>query len=199
VTLSWSFGDGSTATGTSVSHAFTAAGSPTVIVTATDGVGNTAAKSGVVTVSQPRQRHPAAPLLAAVSETHPEFRVGSAPTTLSVKAHKKHRRPPVGTTFLFTLNEDANVSIQIKHSAAGRLAAGKCVKPSKKLNGHKHCTRTVVVGTLVRAGKAGADRVPFSGRLGRAALKPGPYLVTITATAGRLTSTPRTLSFTIVS
>jgi hypothetical protein len=53
VTLSWDLGDGSTATGSSVSHAYGSAGTETVTVTATDGAGNTATRSLQITVKRP--------------------------------------------------------------------------------------------------------------------------------------------------
>jgi hypothetical protein len=49
-TLSWNFGDGQTAEGPSVSHAFNAGGSFNVTVTATDSVGNASSASGTVQV-----------------------------------------------------------------------------------------------------------------------------------------------------
>jgi hypothetical protein len=53
--LTWAFGDGGTATGGAVSHAFGAAGAFTVRVTATDGVGNatTAARQILVAAAPP--------------------------------------------------------------------------------------------------------------------------------------------------
>jgi hypothetical protein len=53
VTLNWSFGDGATATGAAVSHAYATAGTKTVSVTATDAVGNaSAAQTRQIVVSQ---------------------------------------------------------------------------------------------------------------------------------------------------
>jgi hypothetical protein len=102
------------------------------------------------------------PVLSAVGETHSRFRAGSH-----------------GTTFKFTLNEDASVSIRIERKGRARKFALK--------------------GVLKKKGKRGRNRVSFSGRFGRRALSPGVYRATITASAGGQTSKPRTLSFTIVA
>src|SRR5215211_2001398 len=50
-TIRWEFGDGSTATGASVSHAYAAAGTLAVRVTATDGAGNVTTRTATITVS----------------------------------------------------------------------------------------------------------------------------------------------------
>jgi hypothetical protein len=47
----WSFGDGSTATGASVAHAYATEGSHTVTLTVTDGVGNAAIRSATTIVT----------------------------------------------------------------------------------------------------------------------------------------------------
>ena len=47
----WDFGDGSTATGSTTSHSYLLPGTYTVVVTVTDGVGQTASASNTVTVS----------------------------------------------------------------------------------------------------------------------------------------------------
>jgi PKD repeat protein len=50
---SWSFGDGGSATGNAVSHAYSGAGTYTVTVTATDALGNARSASGRVEVAAP--------------------------------------------------------------------------------------------------------------------------------------------------
>jgi hypothetical protein len=49
-TTNWSFGDGQSATGTSVAHAYAGPGTYTATVTTTDAVGNVSSRSGVVQV-----------------------------------------------------------------------------------------------------------------------------------------------------
>jgi PKD repeat protein len=53
--FAWDLGDGATATGSSVTHAYAAPGAYPVTVTATDAVGNASSARGVVTVAQAPQ------------------------------------------------------------------------------------------------------------------------------------------------
>ncbi|MFT3866295.1 MAG: PKD domain-containing protein [Solirubrobacterales bacterium] len=55
-TTSWTFGDGGTASGTAVSHAFAKAGTYTVSVTGTDAVGNASTATGTVTIAAATRR-----------------------------------------------------------------------------------------------------------------------------------------------
>ena len=54
--IHWAFGDGGTASGGAVSHAFGSAGAFTVTVTATDGVGNATADTRPILVAAARRR-----------------------------------------------------------------------------------------------------------------------------------------------
>ena len=63
----------------------------------------------------------------------------------------------------------------------------------------RRCTRLRPAGALTRNAGAGATTVPFSGRLGRRALQPGPYRATLVATGADGTCVPaRTLTFRVV-
>ncbi len=107
---------------------------------------------------------------------------------------------PVGTTFSFSLNEQATVTFTFTQSLPGRRAHGSCVAPSRG-NAHKpSCRRTVVVGSFGTSGKTGLNKMRFQGRLSSTkALKPGSYAVSITAHDARgLKAVSRSLSFTIV-
>jgi hypothetical protein len=90
------------------------------------------------------------------------------------------------------------MAIRIDRASPGRRSGKRCVKPAKRLARHKRCTRFVGKGRLTRTGKAGANRVAFSGRLGRRALAPGSYRVTFVATAGGKTGPAKSLRFKIV-
>lgn len=195
VSFSWSFGDG-TAVGANPAHTFLAAGPHDVTVTATDSAGNAASRSGTVFVIQPPG--PGAnsgPVLTRVSETHSRFRVGPKPTAI---ASAKKRRAPIGTTFRFSLDRAAIVTITISRSESGRRSGKRCVKPSKRLAHNKRCTRTVRTGALARRGSLGTNSIVFSGRLGRKALKPGSYVATFVARAGGTASRSKVLRFTVV-
>jgi hypothetical protein len=79
-----------------------------------------------------------------------------------------------GTTFRLTLSENAQVKITIRR--AGRTAA-----------------------TLTRSSHLGANRIAFSGRIGRRVLRPGRYVATLSATdASGKRSAPRTLRFAVL-
>jgi hypothetical protein len=56
--------------------------------------------------------------------------------------------------------------------------------------------RSALRGTLLRSGQAGPNAVPFSGRIGTRALRPGAYRVVLAATGG--SSPAAILRFTIV-
>jgi hypothetical protein len=192
--ITWDFGDGATADGTSVSHTYAAPGSPTAKLVVTDAAGNAASASSavpVVAAAAPADTIP--PAITAASLSRKVFAVGAAPTALTAKRHKR------GTIIRFSLSEAASVKVAIRRAAVGRRRGARCVKPTAKLRKAKRCTRYVLRGTLQRSGKAGANTVAFSGRLGKRALKPGRYRAVITATdAAHNAGKPVTLSFRIV-
>lgn len=115
----------------------------------------------------------------------------------------RRRTPPVaavrrGTTFIFTLSEDARTSIRIERAVAGRRRGRRCVKPQPGLR--RRCTRFVAAITLTRANtRSGVNRVRFTGRVGRRKLAPGRYRATVVATDGAGNrSAPRSVRFTVV-
>jgi PKD repeat protein len=193
VSLGWSFGDG-TAVGANPSHVFLAPGPHVVTVTATDAAGNATSQSGVVIVSAPPSGN-LRPVLSKLLETHSVFRVGARPTAV---AAAKRRRAPIGTTFRFSLNEPAIVTITFTRATTGRRSGHRCVKPTKRLAHSKRCTRFVNLRALTRHGGAGTNSVAFSGRIARRALPPGTYRATFLASAGNMSSVPKVLRFKIV-
>jgi hypothetical protein len=166
-----------------------------------------------VTCSQPASAGPgtapatpsvpaaAAPdLLAATIEgfglERNRFAVGRGATAVAGR-----RRAPTGSTFRYSISEDATVRIAIERKTKGLRSGTKCAKPTKKLRKRhaKRCVRYTSAGTLTRTAKQGANRHPFTGRIGRRALKPGRYRATITAAdaAGNV-SGPTSATFTIL-
>lgn len=88
-----------------------------------------------------------------------------------------------GTHFRYTLSENARITITLKRVLTGRrVAAGKCVKPSKRLAHAKRCTRYRTAAHLYTDGQGGANSTPFTGRIGKKALRPGRYRALIAAT-----------------
>jgi hypothetical protein len=143
---------------------------------------------------------PATLTLLGATQTNTKWRTGSALATIAKKHKKKKKKhkPPVGTTFAFTLNAQAAVTLTFSERVKGRKVHGICVAPTKK-NRHKHsCMRTVPAGALSFTGQPGANTVSFDGAISATQkLKPGSYTVVISATTAGKTSIPATLSFTI--
>ncbi len=203
---SWSFGDGASQAGTSVTHAYSAPGSYSVTVTGADVLGNLTSASATVTITSP----PVAPLLrinpggslvlpviSGARLSNARFRVAKRPTAVAA-ARKK---APQGTTFHFTLSEAASVKIAFTRSAPGLRSGRTCVAPTAKLRRKhaKRCSRTLKFGTLTRAKEGkGGDSVAFSGRVGAKPLGVGAYKATLVAVSSGLSSKPATLSFAIV-
>jgi hypothetical protein len=63
----------------------------------------------------------------------------------------------------------------------GRRKGRRCVAPGKASKGAAKCARLVTVGTQSWSVVAGASKVPFSGKLGGKALKPGSYKASLIA------------------
>ncbi len=189
-TTSWSFGDGTSTSGTSVTHTYTATGSYHVTLTSADVLGNTSSTSATITIT----RGGPAPTLTRVSLTNKRFRVGKQATAISAK------KTPLGTAFRFTLSAAAKLQITITRTASGLRHGHSCLAPSAKLKrAHaKRCTRTLTAGTLTRGSEAkGADKIAFSGRFGSRALSPRSYNAVLTASNTNGSSKPVTLSFTV--
>jgi hypothetical protein len=137
----------------------------------------------------------AKPAVTGLSESASRWRRGhSLPHISSVGA-------PLGTTFSFSLSEPATSTFTFTQRMAGRRAHGKCAAPSPGNAHGSKCKRTVVVGSVGIAGKAGLNKLRFQGRLsGAKTLKPGAYAVSVTASdAHGLKAVSQSLSFTIVS
>ncbi len=190
-TTTWSFGDGTSASGTSVNHAYAATGSYHVTLTSADVLGNTTSTSATIAISPA----PPKPRLTSVRMTNTRFRVAKTSTAITA------RRTPLGTSFRFKLSTPAELRIAITSTAAGLRHGRSCLAPTSKLR-HAHaksCTRTLTVATLTRASeRKGADSIPFSGRIGTRALSPRSYAAVLTATNAGGSSKPVKLSFTIV-
>ncbi len=136
------------------------------------------------------------PLVTGLGETNKVFAVGRAPTPVAARA-KRHRK---GTTFVFRSSEAGTATLKISRARPGRRRGKRCVKPTRKNRRAKRCTRYIAVKpSLKRAVAAGPTAVPFSGRIGRKALKPGKYRVAVVvADAAGNRSKPRSIGFRVV-
>lgn len=136
-----------------------------------------------------------APVVASVTQSASRWREGSALARITRAA-----RAPRGTTFSFTVNEPAVAHLTFTQALSGRSVAGHCVAQTTHNRTRRSCRRTKLAGTLALAAHAGADHLRFEGRLSATRkLKPGRYTLALSASAGGITSAPRSLSFTIVS
>lgn len=152
------------------------------------------------TCEDPRVKPPAvAPTLTAVSLKPFKFHVAKKATAKVAAKKRKKKRTPAGTKIRFKLNTEATVRIRVDRKAKGKKAGKKCVKPTRKNRGRKNCKRLKFQGKLVRRNQAGGKRVvPFSGRIGKRALKPGKYRVVIQAVSPAGSSAKVYRSFRIV-
>jgi hypothetical protein len=140
-----------------------------------------------------------APVVSRAAQSNATWRVGNGLARFSANKHKK-RQPPTGTTFSFSLNESASVSLSFTRQLEGRKLGGRCVAKTRKNRKRKACTRIEAAGALTFNAHAGINTVAFQGRMSSSKrLKPGRYTLTILATnsAGQR-SAPISLSFTIV-
>jgi hypothetical protein len=194
----------------------TTPGPHTLTVTATSADGQTATASSTYTppvlappvlappVLAPPAVGPAtvaAPVLGGLKGSHARWRESNAPARNS--SDKKRGRPPVGTTFTFTLNVPATVKLVFTTTGSGRLAKIKnkraCVAQTKHNTNLRKCTRTLTAGIVSLNAPSGTNKLVFQGRISPTRkLNPGTYTATFTATNPTGSSTPRPLKFTIV-
>ncbi len=116
---------------------------------------------------------------------------------------RRRGRPPVGTTFSWSLSEPAQLRFVFTDQAPGRRGgSGACVAQNRRNRHHRRCTRTITLGTHTVAAGAGSGRWVFRGAMasGRR-LRPGTYTVTVIATTPSTgaQSKPLRLRFTIVA
>jgi Tol biopolymer transport system component len=97
-----------------------------------------------------------------------------------------------GTRIAFRLDKASSVTLSVDRLAAGRLKGRRCLTT---VRAGKRCTLVRHAGSLALvAGRAGANTVKFSGKLGRRALLPGTYRLTATPLHG----VARTVRFVVV-
>ncbi|HEY1687399.1 MAG TPA: PKD domain-containing protein [Solirubrobacteraceae bacterium] len=212
---SWSFGDGQSATGATVTHTYTASGIYTIGLQSADILGNVTAITAQISIASahagagpPGGNHANAstPKLGGVSETHRRWREGPGRARLARRPHTARgthhpKRTPVGTTFSFTLNQTARVSFAFTQTLPGRSVSRKCVAETKRNRGDRHCQRTVTRGALHYDAAAGHHKLAFEGHISpKSRLPPGTYTLRITATntANGTHSATKRLRFTIV-
>jgi hypothetical protein len=139
--------------------------------------------------------HVAPRFLKGAAFSRQRFRVASGPTPIIARK----RAVPRGSSLSYSLSEPSTVTIRITRRAPGRKVRGMCRAPSGSNLRKPRCVRNVRVGALTRHALQGLNKVGFTGRIGRKALKPGSYHATVTAKdAADNVSGSTTASFTIV-
>jgi alpha-tubulin suppressor-like RCC1 family protein len=205
----------------------TAAGSFTPTITATDGNGIEAPTPLTLEIKGPYEPPPPPPTEKpppttphepspppAPNETSPppgSHRTAPSPSVDDARqsatrwregnrlAHRISRaKTQIGTTFSFSLNEQATVSLGFLQLLGGRRSGHGCLAATHDVQ-RESCNSTVTRGTLSLAGHSGTNNVVFAGRILRTnKLQPGRYELVITAinSSGKR-SAPVSLSFTI--
>ena len=163
-----------------------------VLVTNADG---TSRSADMTAMTAPSTVHPPAPTVTGFHQSATRWIEGSALARVSTK----RKRPPIGTTFTFRLNETATYGLAFTRTVTGRKVKGHCVAQTRANRRNRSCPRGVPAGSMRHGGHAGINKVVFQGRLTRATrLRPGRYTVTIVATSSQGQRTrPQQLSFTI--
>ena len=166
-------------------------GANTITAIATNVFENAAQARTTVTYT-PAVPPPPAPAIGLLHQSHRAWRESG---------RGRKGKPPVGTTFSFTVNEVASVSLTFTHEQTGRRVNGTCAAETRRNRHRPACRRIVTIGTLARPGEAGLNTISFKGTLSHGRkLRPGRYTVTVIATnaATGASSSPERLTFTIV-
>jgi streptogramin lyase len=137
---------------------------------------------------------PNAPAVTGLGMTDTTVVVGPRATPLTGRSSAK-----TGTTIRYTLSEPATVRLRFDRVLSGRRVGRRCVKPRPTLRNRRRCVRFRRAGSLTRTSRQGRNRVRFSGRIGRRALRRGRHRLRVTATdAAGNRSAPKALGFRVV-
>lgn len=140
---------------------------------------------------------PSSPLLTGARESNRRWREGRKLATAA--RNRRSQGAPLGTTFSFTLNEPASVTLTFTQPGPGRKFRGKCVTPSPKLRHARSCRLSITRGSLPVSGHTGVNTLSFQGRLTHTrSLALGGYAVQITAANNVGRTRPASLTFTII-
>jgi hypothetical protein len=145
--------------------------------------------------TEPPVTHLSAAVISSATVSNRVWREPKNPRFASISRTK----PPVGTTFSFGLDKPATVWLYFEQPTSGRLLHGTCVAGAHRHSRARKCARLAPAGTLRFAGHTGINSVHFEGRLpdGKK-LKPGSYVLVLTATTPGAGSNSKTLTFAIV-
>ncbi len=140
------------------------------------------------------------PVISGLRQSAKTWRTGAKLAHISAAAKHGKKRPPVGTSFSFTLNLPAGLTLAFTKQSSGRKVKGQCRRATAQNHRRPHCKLSVPAGQLVFAAHKGVNKVSFAGRLSHTRkLGPGHYTLTLTAIAAGKRSDARTIAFTIAS
>lgn len=157
----WSFGDGRSASGGTVSHAFGSAGMFPVTATAVDGLGNASVRSASVQVGGPPD------------VTRPAFTI--RPSIRPRRVRRGHL-----ATVSFGVSEAATVRVTVLASRSGVRSGRRCVAPRRsRRRSTRRCRRSAAV---LRGAKrsSGSGVVRFA--IDTTRLRAGRYRIAVDAT-----------------
>ena len=209
----WDFGDGTSLAdgGAKPSHTYQSAGSYSVSLGLTDDVGcfepiytgktavcnapaSALKKNVVVTSPPPGGGQNAAPVITSASLSRTVFAVntrGAAEVPVVSRSRK-------GTTFRYTLSEDARVAVAIQRALPGRRVGRKCVRPTAKNRRKRRCTRSSGFGTFAVRARPARIATPSPARIGRKRLKPGRHRAILVARDAGGSASAKSLNFKVV-
>jgi hypothetical protein len=120
------------------------------------------------------------PKISALTVLPHRFAVAAGPTPVAAQRSSAAKRAPSGARIRVDLSETANVALVFERLVQGHKSGTGCLRGSAR-RGERTCTVALKTGELRRTLKAGRSIVPFTGRVGRAALRPGTYRLTARA------------------
>jgi len=136
-----------------------------------------------------------APRILSVHMSNKVFAVGPRNTPLMLA-----RRLKRGTKLRVTLSKRGKIVVLAQRRVHGRVVRGECVPRTRRNRRRRKCTVVKTRMTLTRAGRAGKNTIPFSGRAKGIVLSPGAFQFSIRARAleGTQRSDKRVVRFRIV-
>jgi PKD domain len=188
----WSFGDGTTAEGARVSHAFANTGATTVSATLTDTAGNATTATRTITISADgRQGSAQAPGVGTSTPAAPTGKADTRrPVVTKATITRTIFRPAEGSSpfahaaavrrgsaLSLTLSEPAKVTITVSRMATQPRRVSRCVQLGAP--GRANAKTMGRVGQLTLDVPSRRASVPFTGRIGSKALSRGRYAIRI--------------------
>jgi hypothetical protein len=215
--VDWTFGDGASATGTSVSHVYTEPGTKPVGITVTDAAGNAATGTLASSISPPPSGDTGGTGGSGgtggtggttTDTTGTTAGTGTAPTgggTVPLPppdrtAPRFTTKPAVSRKRFRAITTRATTAATPKGTVF-TYALSEPAKVTIRIERRRSARplRFAKAGKLTRLSKAGRTKLRFSGRIGSRSLKPGVYRATFTPRdAAGNTGKPARVSFTVV-